>query len=98
MSQNGKELAVTWLSLGTWFGEISLYDETTGLGLKERLAKRLITLSNNWIGMAKSQINDAAVEQNTAVSFDTLPNHPESYQEEILISQGLLASMFFLLC
>jgi CRP/FNR family cyclic AMP-dependent transcriptional regulator len=61
----------------------SLLDETTGLGLKERLAKRLIMLSNNWVGMANSQINDVAIEQNQA----------ESYQEEVMISQESLASM-----
>jgi CRP/FNR family cyclic AMP-dependent transcriptional regulator len=147
VSQNGKELVLTWLSPGTWFGEISLFDglprthdsfaqtestllmlpsaafqqlliehpelyphfirqlcqrirtlfslldETTGLGLKERLAKRLIMLSNNWVGMANSQINDVAIEQNRAISFDTLPNQAESYQEEVMISQESLASM-----
>ncbi len=71
----------------------SLLDETTGLGLKERLAKRLIMLSNNWVGMANSQINDVAIEQNRAISFDTLPNQAESYQEEVMISQESLASM-----
>jgi CRP-like cAMP-binding protein len=71
----------------------SLLDETTGLGLKERLAKRLTMLSNNWVEMANSQINDVAIEQNKAVSFDTLPNYAESIQEEIKISQESLASM-----
>jgi len=43
--------------------------------------------------MANSQINDVAIEQNKAVSFDTLPNYAESIQEEIKISQESLASM-----
>jgi CRP-like cAMP-binding protein len=50
-------------------------------------------LSNNWVGMANSQINDVAIEQNRAISFDTLPNQAESYQEEVMISQESLASM-----
>jgi CRP-like cAMP-binding protein len=50
-------------------------------------------LSNNWVEMANSQINDVAIEQNKAVSFDTLPNYAESIQEEIKISQESLASM-----
>jgi CRP-like cAMP-binding protein len=147
VNQNGKELVLTWLTPGAWFGEISLFDglprthdsfaqtestllmlplaafqqllvehpelyphficqlcqrirtlfslfdETTGLGLKERLAKRLIMLSNSWGGMVNSQINDVAIEQNKAVSIDASLNDAEPIQEEIIISQESLASM-----
>lgn len=126
VNRNGKELVLTWLSPGTWFGEISLFDglprthdsfaqvdstllmlpaaafqqllaeypelyphfirqlcqrirsifslldETTGLPLKGRLAKRLLMLSKGW-GMLSSELMVG--------------------EEEISISQESLASM-----
>jgi len=137
VNQNGKELVLTWLLPGAWFGEISLFDglprthdsfaqtestllmlptaafqqllvehpelyphfirqlcqrirtifslldETTGLGIKQRLAKRLIMLSNGWSGMDNNQSNDAPIDLNKQVPVD----------EEITISQEALAGM-----
>jgi CRP-like cAMP-binding protein len=147
VNQNGKELVLTWLSPGTWFGEISLFDglprthdsfaetdssllmlpaaafqqllvehpelyphfirqlcqrirtlfslldETTGLGLKQRLAKRLLTLSKGWGGIVNSQSANSSIEpRNTLLNTSTETNLvPED--EEITISQESLASM-----
>lgn len=145
VNQNGKELVLTWLSPGTWFGEISLFDglprthdsfaetdssllmlpaaafqqllvehpelyphfirqlcqrirtlfslldETTGLGLKQRLAKRLLTLSKGWGGIVNSQSANSTIVQKSLLlnaSIDTA-----SKDEEITISQESLASM-----
>lgn len=145
VNQNGKESVLTWLSPGTWFGEISLFDglprthdsfaetdsslltlpaaafqqllvehpelyphfirqlcqrirslfslldETSGLGLKQRLAKRLLTLSKGWGGIVNGQsANSTIVHANLLLNAST---DTASIDEEITISQESLANM-----
>jgi CRP-like cAMP-binding protein len=61
------------------------------LGLKQRLAKRLLTLSKGWGGIVNSQSANSTIVQKSLLlnaSIDTA-----SIDEEITISQESLASM-----
>ena len=63
------------------------------MGLKQRLAKRLLTLSKGWGGIVNSQSANSSIDQRNALLNASTETNLVSKDEEITISQESLASM-----